>query len=87
MTEAALTPPRPIRRLAELRDLIGLAVLVPAFQSLVAKPFYIPSESMMPTLQVGDHLVVSRWPYGWSFTAAPFHLLPAMQRSPFRLPG
>lgn len=87
MTEAAISPPRPIRWFAELRDLAGLALLVLAFQSLVAKPFYIPSESMMPTLQVGDRLVVSRWPYGWSFTAAPFHLLPAMHGRLFgRLP-
>ncbi len=73
MTDAVLTPPRPIRWIAELRDLAGLVLLVLAFQSLVAKPFYIPSESMMPNQQVGDRLVVSRWPYGWSFTAAPFH--------------
>lgn len=87
MTEAAITPPRMIRWLAELRDFAFLALLVLAFQSLVAKPFYIPSESMMPTLQVGDHLVVSRWPYGWSFTAAPFHLLPTMHGRLFgRLP-
>jgi signal peptidase I len=51
-----------------------LAVL--AFHSLVAKPFYIPSTSMMPSLWVGDRLVVSKYPYGWSWASASFHLLP-----------
>ncbi|MBV7259535.1 signal peptidase I [Erythrobacter crassostrea] len=51
-----------------------LAVL--AFHSLVAKPFYIPSTSMMPSLHVGDRLVVSKYPYGWSWASASFHMLP-----------
>ena len=44
-----------------------LAVL--AFHSLIAKPFYIPSESMMPGLLTGDRLVVSKYPYGWSWVS------------------
>ena len=61
---------------AEFRGLglILLAVLV--FHSLVAKPFYIPSTSMMPGLFVGDRLIVSKYPYGWSWASASFHLLP-----------
>ncbi|MXO89716.1 signal peptidase I [Altererythrobacter aquaemixtae] len=51
-----------------------LAVL--AFHSLVAKPFYIPSTSMLPNLMVGDRLVVSKYPYGWSWVSASFHILP-----------
>jgi signal peptidase I len=44
-----------------------LAVL--GFHSFIAKPFYIPSESMMPTLLTGDRLVVSKYPYGWSYVS------------------
>ena len=47
--------------------LVLLAVL--AFHSFVAKPFFIPSESMMPILIKGDRLVVTKYPYGWSYVS------------------
>ena len=61
---------------AEIRGLALMLLAVLAFHSLVAKPFYIPSTSMMPSLWVGDRLVVSKYPYGWSWASASFHLLP-----------
>jgi signal peptidase I len=51
-----------------------LAVL--AFHSFVAKPFYIPSGSMLPGLWVGDHLVVNKFAYGWNWSSPSFHVLP-----------
>jgi signal peptidase I len=39
---------------------IGLALL---FRSLVASAYHIPSESMVPTLEVGDVVVVSKLNY------------------------
>lgn len=87
MTDPDTIPPRRFRWLKEIRDLGILLFLVAVFQSLVAKPFYIPSESMMPTLLVGDRLVVSKWPYGWSYTSPILHLLPFMPGRLFgRLP-
>ncbi len=62
--------------LAELRGLLLMLLAVVAFHSLVAKPFFIPSISMMPNLLVGDRLVVSKYPYGWSWVSASFHILP-----------
>lgn len=62
--------------LAEIRGLALMLLGVLAFHSLVAKPFYIPSASMVPNLLVGDRLVVSKYPYGWSWVSASFHLLP-----------
>jgi signal peptidase I len=70
--------PRRTKWAAEIRAWAGLLLLVIGFHSLVAKPFYIPSESMMPGLQVGDRLLVSKYPYGWSYASASFHLLPFM---------
>jgi len=64
---------------------LGLMLLaVLAFHSLVAKPFYIPSASMLPNLWVGDRLVVSKYPYGWSWASPSFHVLP---RSTWRIFG
>ncbi|MDB5678640.1 signal peptidase I [Sphingomonas bacterium] len=51
----------------EIRGIAWLVLAVLGFHSFVAKPFYIPSESMLPGLQVGDQLVVTKYPYGWSF--------------------
>ena len=62
--------------LAELRGLLLMLLAVVAFHSFLAKPFYIPSISMMPNLLVGDQLVVSKYPYGWSWVSASMHILP-----------
>jgi signal peptidase I len=51
---------------AELKGMFWLLLAVLVFHSFIAKPFYIPSISMMPTLLVGDRLFVSKYPYGWS---------------------
>jgi signal peptidase I len=51
---------------AEIKGLFWLLLAVLAFHSFLAKPFYIPSISMMPTLLVGDRLFVSKFAYGWS---------------------
>jgi signal peptidase I len=61
---------------AEIKGIFWLIVAVLAFHSFVAKPFYIPSESMLPDLLVGDRLVVSKFPYGYSFVSPTFHLMP-----------
>lgn len=61
---------------AEIRGLALLLLAVLGFHSVLAKPFYIPSVSMMPTLLVGDRLVVSKYPYGWNWSSVSFHLLP-----------
>lgn len=62
--------------LAEIRGLVVMLLAVFAFHSFIAKPFYIPSESMMPNLLVGDRLVVSKYPYGWNWSSVSFHLAP-----------
>jgi signal peptidase I len=51
---------------AEVKGLLLLLLAVLGFHSFIAKPFYIPSISMMPNLLVGDRLFVSKYAYGWS---------------------
>jgi signal peptidase I len=63
----------------EVKGLAWVLLAVLAFHSFVAKPFYIPSESMMPVLLKGDRLVVSKYPYGWSWVSPSFHLFPRTQ--------
>lgn len=57
----------------EVKSIAVLIAAVLAFHSFIAKPFYIPSESMMPVLLTGDRLVVSKYPYGWSYASLSFH--------------
>jgi signal peptidase I len=54
------------------RFLLTLAIVAWAFRSFIAQPFYIPSGSMLPTLYIGDYLVVAKWPYGYSRYSFPF---------------
>ena len=68
----------------EIKAIFWLILGVLAFHSFIAKPFYIPSESMMPGLIKGDRLVVSKYPYGWSWVSPSFHIMPEM---PGRLLG
>ena len=63
----------------EIKGLLWVLLAVLAFHSLIAKPFYIPSESMMPGLLTGDRLVVTKYPYGWSWVSPSFHVFPPMK--------
>ncbi|KLI63446.1 signal peptidase I [Aurantiacibacter marinus] len=61
---------------AEVRGLALMLLAVLAFHTFIAKPFYIPSASMVPNMMVGDRLIVSKYPYGWSWVSASFHIFP-----------
>lgn len=62
-----------------IRDIALILLLVIGIHSCVAKPFYIPSDSMMPALRNGDRLIVSKYPYGWSYASVSFHLAPKVK--------
>lgn len=72
----------PINWFAEIRGLALMLLAVVGVHSFIAKPFYIPSESMMPSLLKGDRLIVSKYPYGWNWSSISFHLAP---RSDWRI--
>lgn len=63
-------------RWGTLRFVIAVAILAWAFRSFAFAPFSIPSGSMLPTLYIGDYLVVAKWPYGFSRYSFPFGFPP-----------
>ncbi len=87
LAEAGESEPREESRRAALwREIKGMGLVLLAvlgFHSFIAKPFYIPSESMMPILLKGDRLVVSKYPYGWSFVSPTIPNPAAIFRSLF----
>src|SRR4028119_680576 len=48
------------------RGLLLLLLFAWTLRSLIVAPFSIPSGSMLPNLYVGDYLLVTKWPYGYS---------------------
>ncbi len=69
-------------RKSELREYvesIGVAVLVAVLlRSVVVEAFKIPSGSMLPTLQIGDHIFVNKFLYGPVIPLTNTRLFPHM---------
>lgn len=51
----------PIEFMGSLAPVLGLVLVL---RSFVIEPFQIPSSSMVPTLKVGDFILVNKWTYG-----------------------
>ncbi len=82
--EAAPLAPAVKRKstLREYAEALGVAlVLALAIRTFVVQAFKIPSGSMLPTLQIGDHILVNKFVYG------PRLEIPLTQISLARLPG
>ncbi len=86
---AALAPPvaKPRANGSLIGFFIKLAIAALLVRTLALAPFSIPSESMLPRLLIGDFLVVSKWPYGWSRYSLPFAHPPIAGRVLARLPA
>src|SRR5215468_4272558 len=66
----------------EYAEALGVALLLAlVIRTFVVQAFKIPSGSMLPTLQVGDHILVNKFIYG------PRLEIPLTQLSLGRLPG
>jgi signal peptidase I len=64
-----------------LVDIVSIVLVVMAAKTAIAEPFYVPSGSMEPTLQIGDELLAMKYPYGYSSASLPgFFVLPTTQR-------
>ncbi len=57
-----LVAQRPIAEYA--RSFFPVLALVLVLRSFIVEPFQIPSASMVPTLQVGDYILVNKFTYG-----------------------
>jgi signal peptidase I len=72
----------PLRRWGKtIVDLVCVVLVVMAAKSAIAEPFYVPSGSMEPTLLIGDELLATKYPYGYSTASLPALLdLPSSPR-------
>lgn len=70
MTEKAATGVRYIKDWAV--TIATALTIVTVFKSFAYASYFIPSESMMPTLEVGDRLFVNKAAYGYSKYSFPF---------------
>ncbi len=62
-------------------DTVAILVVVVAAKTAIAEPYYVPSGSMEPTLQIGDELLATKYPYGYSSASLPlFVTLPNSPR-------
>lgn len=66
---AAAAPDKPEKKeglLETVKVILGALLIALGVRTVLAEPFNIPSESMLPTLMVGDYLFVSKYAYGYS---------------------
>jgi signal peptidase I len=59
---------------AQLLQIASIVAIVFLAKGAFAEPFYVPSASMEPTLLIGDALLASKFPYGYSTASLPIHI-------------
>src|SRR5437588_7406811 len=57
-----------------------VVALVLLTKTVAAEAYYVPSGSMLPSLQIGDQLLVTKFPYGYSRYSLPVPVAPASVR-------
>jgi signal peptidase I len=67
-----MSQPSTLRRWTKtILDLAFVVLVVLAAKAAIAEPFYVPSGSMEPTLLIGDELLATKYPYGYSTASLP----------------
>jgi signal peptidase I len=67
------------RQIIELvQTALSVIVLTFALKTIAFATYYIPSESMVPTFQVGDRLIATKFDYGYGPYSAPLIALPSL---------
>ena len=73
--------------LSSISQIAAIVLAVFVAKGALAEPFYVPSASMEPTLLIGDALLASKFPYGYSAASLPIHItVPATERVLGHLP-
>jgi signal peptidase I len=68
-----------------MRTIVGAALLTFILKTVAFATYYIPSESMVPTLEVGDRLIATKFDYGFGPYSAPLVNLPKLPFTDGRL--
>ena len=69
------------RWLNTIGEIAAVLAVVALAKSAIAEPYYVPSGSMEPTLLIGDELLATKFPYGYSSASLPLSIaLPRTQR-------
>jgi signal peptidase I len=58
----------------QLLQFAGVVLAVFLAKGALAEPFYVPSGSMEPTLQIGDALLATKFAYGYSTASLPIQI-------------
>lgn len=70
----------------EIQSIALIVVAVFAFRSMFYEPFKIPSGSMIPTLKIGDFILVNKFAYGFKVPFSDYFTNP-LYITPFKNPA
>jgi len=65
------TPSTPRRWLNAAAEIAAIVAVITVAKAAIAEPYYVPSGSMEPTLLIGDELLATKFPYGYSSASLP----------------
>jgi signal peptidase I len=52
-------------------EIAAIVLVISVAKAAIAEPYYVPSGSMEPTLLIGDELLATKFPYGYSSASLP----------------